>query len=68
MEELTWNDVHEIALRLYDEYPDTSPLDIRYTDLHALITDLDGFNDDPMGSNEGILESIQMAWLDEYEP
>ena len=24
------------------------------------------FTDDPKGSNEKILESIQMAWLDEY--
>ena len=25
-----------------------------------------GFTDDPKASNEKILESIQMAWLDEY--
>ena len=68
MDELTWSDVHEIAFHLYEKYPDMLPLTVRFTDLHALITGLDGFADDPMRSNEGILESIQMAWVEECEP
>ncbi|MDQ6586941.1 MAG: Fe-S cluster assembly protein IscX, partial [Haemophilus parainfluenzae] len=29
--------------------------------------ELDGFDDDPMKSNESILEAILLKWLDEYE-
>ena len=42
------------------------PLTVRFTDLHRWVTELPGFTDDPKASNEKILESIQMAWLDEY--
>jgi FeS assembly protein IscX len=31
------------------------------------VVELEGFADDPKASNEGILEKIQMAWLDELE-
>ncbi|MDY7025306.1 MAG: Fe-S cluster assembly protein IscX, partial [Pseudomonadota bacterium] len=30
-------------------------------------TELEDFDDDPEKSNEGILEAIQMAWLDEVD-
>jgi FeS assembly protein IscX len=30
------------------------------------VTELPEFTDDAKGSNEKILEAIQMAWLDEY--
>ena len=41
------------------------PLTLRFTDLHRRVTELPGFADDPKASNEGILEAIQMAWLEE---
>ena len=66
-DELTWSDVHEIAFRLYDAEPELDPLTLRFTDLHLKILSLEGFSSDPMGSNEGILEAIQMAWVDERE-
>jgi len=31
------------------------------------VTELPDFQDDPKTSNEGILEAIQMAWLEEKE-
>jgi len=43
------------------------PQYIRYTDLHAWICALEGFDDDPEKSSEKILEAIQMAWLDERD-
>ncbi len=65
--EVTWSDVHEIAFRLYEAEPELDPLTLRFTDLHQKIVSLEGFSSDPMDSNEGILEAIQMAWVDERE-
>ena len=64
---LKWDDSEEIALRLIEEHPDVNPVQIRFTDLHRWVTEMDGFDDDPKASNEGKLEAIQMAWLEEYQ-
>ena len=64
---LTWKDAEEIALALMEKFPDTDPLTVRFTDLHGWVTQLEGFSDDPKGSNEGILEAIQMAWHREFQ-
>ena len=64
---MKWTDVREIAIELAERHPDVAPLSVRFTDLHRWITELPGFDDDPMRSNEKILEAIQMAWLDEVE-
>ena len=61
---MKWTDVMDIAIRLYDKFPDVDPLTLRFTDLHRRVTELEGFDDDPKRSNEKILEAIQMAWLD----
>jgi len=66
-DEVTWADVHELAFRLYEAEPELDPLTLRFTDLHQRIISLEGFTSDPMDSNEGILEAIQMAWVDERE-
>ena len=63
---LTWKDAEEIAIQLAERFPDTDPLTVRFTDLHRWVTELDDFADDPKASNEGQLEAIQMAWLEEY--
>jgi FeS assembly protein IscX len=63
---MTWDQTDNIALALFEKYPDTDPLTVRYTDLHKWITDLPGFGDDPTKSTEGKLEAIQMAWYDEW--
>ncbi len=62
---LTWKDAEEIAIALSERFPGTDPLAVRFTDLHRWVTELEGFADDPRASNEGILEAIQMAWVDE---
>jgi FeS assembly protein IscX len=64
---LTWQDAEEIALRLVEAHPDTDPLTVRFTDMHKWITSLPEFKDDPTKSDEKILESIQMAWHEEYQ-
>lgn len=67
MADLKWNQSEDIALALYEKFPDIDPTNIRYTDLHKWVTELDGFADDPTASNEAKLEAIQMAWLEEYQ-
>ena len=64
---LTWEDTEDIAIQLAEKQPDLDPLTVRFVDLHKMVTDLDDFKDDPKRSNEGILEAIQMAWLEEYK-
>lgn len=62
-----WHDAEEIALLLLEKHPNTDPLTVRFTDLHKMVTELPGFEDDPKKSNEAILEAIQMAWHEEYQ-
>jgi len=64
---LTWKDSEDIAIELLKKYPNIDPLTVRFTDLHAWVTTLSEFADDPKKSNEGILESIQIAWYEEYK-
>ena len=67
MYELTWDKAEDIAIALYEKYPDTDPLHVRFTDLHKWVTELENFKDDPAKSNEPKLEAIQMAWCEERE-
>jgi FeS assembly protein IscX len=63
---LTWTDAEDIALLLCEQHAGVDPLTVRFTDLHRWVCALPEFDDDPGASNEGRLEAIQMAWLDEY--
>ena len=65
--ELHWEDFEEIGYQLADAHPELNPLEVRFTDLHKMITTLPTFVDDPSKSSEGKLEAIQMAWNEEYE-
>jgi len=67
MTKLTWQNLDDIALSLYEKFPDTDPTHIRFTDLLKWITELEDFDDDPLKSNEAKLERVQMAWLEEYQ-
>jgi FeS assembly protein IscX len=64
---MKWRDVREIAIELAVRHPEVRPLSVRFTDLHAWVCALPGFDDRPDQSNEKVLEAIQMAWLDEVE-
>ena len=57
----TWEEAEAIGEKLFEKYPDTDPLMIRFTDLHKWVTELEDFDDDPQRSNEGLLEAIHMA-------
>lgn len=67
MPKLTWSQAEDIALALLDKYPDLDPLQVRFTDLHKWVVELEEFGDDPTKSNEAKLEAIQMAWYEEWQ-
>ncbi len=64
---LTWDDAEDIGIELSEKFPDVDPLTVRFTDLRQWVLDLDDFEGDAAGSNEGKLEAIQMAWHEEYQ-
>jgi FeS assembly protein IscX len=61
-----WTDAEDIAVALFEKFPDVDPLTVRFTDLRERVMALAGFNDDPKSSNEPKLEAIQMAWHEEF--
>ena len=64
---IKWTDINEIAILLEEKYPEMDNINLRFTDLHNWIINLEGFDDSPSNSNEKILEAIQMAWIDERD-
>ena len=64
---LSWTDAEEIGIQLYEKFPSLDPLQVRFTDLHQWVTELDEFAGDPKKSNEKTLEAIQMAWYEEWK-
>jgi len=64
---LRWDDAEDIAIELAERHAGVDPLTVRFTDLHQWVTALADFQDDPQASNEGKLEAIQMAWLEEVK-
>lgn len=67
MPQLKWSNADEIGYQLFHKYPDTDPLQVRFTDLRQKVLELEEFADNLAASNEKILEAIQMAWLDYYQ-
>lgn len=64
---LRWDNFEDIGIALYETFPDVDPLALSFTKLHALVIELDEFDDDPKASSEGKLEAIQMAWYEEIQ-
>jgi FeS assembly protein IscX len=64
---LRWTDTRDIAIALDECHPNVDVANLRFTDLWKWVQELPQFDDDPMRSNEKILEAIQMAWLDERD-
>ncbi len=67
MPKILWNDVEDIAIGLSETFPDIDPLTVRFTDLLTMIQQVPDFAGDVAESNEGKLEAVQMAWLDEWK-
>jgi FeS assembly protein IscX len=64
---MKWTDVLDIAIALSEKHPEADPKVIRFVDLHNLVVDLEGFNDDHHRGGEKVLEAIQAAWIEELE-
>jgi FeS assembly protein IscX len=62
---MKWTDITEIAIALAEAHSEVDPTRIRFTDLHAWVIALPGFDDDPKRAGEKVLEAIQQAWIDE---
>ena len=62
---MKWTDSLDIAIALYEKYPDVDPQRVRFTDLMKWVMDLEEFDDTPERCGEKILEAIQLAWIDE---
>ena len=62
---MNWGDTIDIAIALYEKYPDTDPQYVRYTDLLEWVLKLDGFKGTAEECNEKRLEAVQMAWIEE---
>ena len=62
---MLWTDVNDIAIELYEKFPEVDPQYVLFTDLRKWVLDLEGFEDAADRSNEKILEAIQMLWIEE---
>jgi FeS assembly protein IscX len=64
---ISWEDLDDIAIELYEKYPNIDPLTVRFTDLLDYVLKIDDFSGTREESNEGKLEAIQMAWYEEWK-
>jgi FeS assembly protein IscX len=64
---MKWSNSEDIGIALFEKFPTIDPLSVRFTDLRDKVLGLDGFDDEPKGSNEPKLEAIQMAWYEEWK-
>lgn len=61
---MKWTDVEDIVELLEENHPEIDVYSLRFTHLHKLVRELEGFNDEHYRSNEKILEAIQGAWIE----
>jgi FeS assembly protein IscX len=64
---MTWTDARDIGEKLFEQFDSVNPLTVRFTDLHKYVMNLEGFEGAAAGSNEKLLEAIQMAWYEEWK-
>lgn len=64
---MKWIDVRDIAVALAEKHPEVDPLKVNFVELHNLVVDLDGFDDDHTRGGEKVLEAIQATWIEEVE-
>ena len=64
---MKWVEVLEIAIALYEKFPELDPKTVRFVDLHNYVVGLEEFDDDHKHGGEKVLEAIQSAWIEEVE-
>ncbi|MFA9460844.1 Fe-S cluster assembly protein IscX [Thiohalorhabdus methylotrophus] len=62
---MKWTDIQDIAVELAETMPDVDPQYITYEELRDLVTQLEGFDDDPNRVDDQELQAIQLSWIDE---
>ena len=65
MQKIDWIDVLDIAIELYDKFPEVDPQWISFPDLHQKVCGLENFVGDPKRSRRDleILENISLEFL-----
>jgi FeS assembly protein IscX len=61
---MRWTDIEDIAELLEEKHPNEDIINLRFTNLHKWILELNDFKDAPSKSNEKILEAIQGKWIE----
>ena len=56
---LKWTDSIDIAILLEEKFPDKDNVNLRFTDLHKWILDLEEFEDNPESSNKIIFQNLE---------
>jgi FeS assembly protein IscX len=64
---ICWTDSLEIAISLFDKFPDIDPKTINFVDLREMVMNLDDFDEGQSKCGERVLEAIQMNWIEEIE-
>ena len=64
---ICWTDSLEIAISLFDKFPDIDPKTINFVDLREMVMNLDNFEEGQSKCGERVLEAIQMNWIEEIE-
>ena len=64
---MKWTDSRDIAIALFEKFPEQDPAAMNFVDLRNWVLALPGFDDDPKRSGEKILEAIQMTWIEEAD-
>jgi len=62
---LKWTDTQDIAIELYEKFPNVDPHHVSFPDMYKWILELEDFDDDPKRCGERVLESVQAYWIDE---
>ena len=62
---MKWTDIQDIAVELAETQPEVDPQYITYEELRDLVTQLEGFDDDPARVDDKELQAIQLSWIDE---
>ena len=58
---MKWTDTQDIAMALTDKHQDIDPQQVRFTDLHRWVTELEGFDDGGCTHAGVVDEDIQAA-------
>ncbi len=68
--QLSWTDIQEIAVRLFERYDTLNPRTVKPEDMRKWVLDLEDFHGMPAEGTEALLRSIQnewyKLWADEY--